>query len=73
MPLGWTPEGTATWQAANDALRDFISKTGDKPPCPWCYGQGGYLVRSEITSGYIRVLCEGCFGTGKWVSGDAAP
>lgn len=71
-PIGWTPEGTATWQAANAALQRYMESKSN-PPCPWCYGQGGFLRRSEVTSSYLYVLCEGCFGTGEWVSGDAAP
>lgn len=71
-PIGWTPEGTATWQVANRSLRDYIAETAN-PPCPWCCGQGGFFRKSEITAGHLFVLCEGCFGKGTWVSGDATP
>jgi len=70
-PLGWTPEGTATWQAANESLRDYIAAKSD-PPCPWCIGQGGFLRRSEELNAYVPTLCDGCFGTGTWKSGTDA-
>jgi DnaJ-class molecular chaperone len=66
-PFGWTPEGTATWRAANDALRDYLEEKGNKPPCPWCYGQGGII--KFVEEGFETVLCEGCFGTGNFVYG----
>jgi DnaJ-class molecular chaperone len=70
-PIGWTPEGTATWQSANEALRRYFEARQD-PPCPWCHGQGGFLRTSEELRTYVPVLCDGCFGTGVWKSGDDA-
>lgn len=67
-PFGWTPEGTATWRAANDALRNYLEEIGDRPPCPCCYGQGGFIKRGD--NGWETCMCEGCFGTGHYIYGD---
>lgn len=70
-PIGWTPEGTATWQRANDALRAYIERESTRR-CPWCWGQRGFYSMTELGQA-LFVLCEGCFGTGEWKSGYAEP
>lgn len=69
-PIGWTPEGTATWQRANEALRSYILQESTRERCPWCYGQRGFYRMTELGSA-LFVLCEGCFGTGVWKDGNA--
>lgn len=67
-PIGWTPEGTATYQRANEALRSFIESRAARD-CPACYGQGGFLVASDELKAYVPVRCDLCFGTGrKWIA-----
>jgi len=63
-PIGWTPEGTATYQRANEALRRYIEERAVRD-CPVCYGQGSFLSASQELKSYMPVVCELCFGTGK--------
>lgn len=67
-PIGWTPEGTATYQRANESLRAYIESRAVRD-CPACYGQGSFLMASDELRSYVPVVCDLCFGTGRmWVA-----
>ena len=68
-PIGWTPEGTATWQRANLALRAYIAEASTRR-CPWCHGARGFYQKTELGS-FLFVRCDGCFGTGEWKQASA--
>jgi DnaJ-class molecular chaperone len=57
MAIGWSPEGTATWQREHSLSLQVRL-------CPMCWGQRMVFHKFE-GGGYIPVYCETCNGTGK--------
>ena len=59
MPaIGWTPEGTATHQQAQERLADWMHTAPRR--CPWCWGQEVLWQRSDAFGAFIPVTCPHC-------------
>jgi hypothetical protein len=58
MAIGWSPEGTATYARAGEALQRFALTQAVAQNCAWCWGQG-YLVQRS-TLGWVPVTCPMC-------------
>lgn len=61
MPIGWSPLGTATYQAQHDEARLVVRV------CPICWGQRMVWQASKELGGYMPMYCEMCHGTGRLV------
>jgi hypothetical protein len=57
-PRGWTPEGTATYQHANERLAGWM-RTAPRQ-CQWCWGQEVLWERSEALGTFVPVTCPNC-------------
>lgn len=58
MPIGWSPNGTATHQRGREALQRFALVQSVAQNCAWCWGQGYLVERSPL--GWMPVACPLC-------------
>lgn len=58
MAIGWSPEGTATYARASEALQRYALVQSVAQNCAWCWGQGFLVERSVL--GWVPVACPLC-------------
>ncbi len=71
-PRGWTPEGTATWQRAENARQSLLAyiRHGGAGECIACQGQGAIAVSTprgvvwpdnvQVRPWLLPVVCPHC-------------